>query len=654
MVVLASALVPSPGAADLAESLGIGTTGYGFFGTAGGLTPFDTSREGVFVTGTCISPKDIPDTIAEASGSAARCESFLRDSRGSLVEVVELPPEKEFNGEPRVGVFVCHCGINIASVVDVKKVAAEIGEKENVVHATDVMYACSNTNLSEIKEAIEEHDLNRVVVASCTPRMHEPTFRNACQEVGLNPYLFQMANIREHCSWVHSKEHDVATAKAKELVNMAVSKARLLTPEQKGKTKIREKVLVLGGGISGLTAALETSRQGFGTILVERESRLGGYFNDVFSTTAGGQPEELLKPLAQAVSDDPNIEVKLNSKLTEIEGFTGNFTASINGSDDEINENVGAIIVATGSQEKKPSSYFYAENPHVLTQNDLDARLKAGSTTFGTTVMIQCVEARDETYPSCSRTCCIDAIKNAIVLKKLDPNNRVIILYKDLMSFGLYEDLYRDSQTEYGVEYMRYSDAMPVVSGGKDFLSVDVFDPLIGREIEIAADHLILSTPQVPSKGFDELQKVLRVPLNDLGFFLEAHMKLRPLDFTSDGIFLCGNCHSPKELPLAAAQALGAASRACSILSKGFIETEATTSIVEAELCIGCGRCVSVCPFKAISLMENDAGEPKSSINTAMCKGCGLCAAVCPNKAITPRFFATEQILAMIDAALEA
>ncbi|GBE18258.1 putative glutamate synthase (NADPH) small subunit [archaeon BMS3Abin16] len=653
MVVLASALIPSPGAAELAETLGIETTDYGFFGTEGGLSPFDTSREGVFVTGTCISPKDIPDTIAEASGASARCESFLKDSRGSLVEVKELPPEKDVSGEPRVGVFVCHCGINIASVVDVKSVAAEIGKKENVVYATDVMYACSNTNLSEIKEAIEEHDLNRVVVASCTPRMHEPTFRNACQEVGLNPYLFQMANIREHCSWVHSKEHDVATVKARELVNMAVSKARLLTPEKKGRTEIKNKVLVVGGGVSGLSAALETSRQGFGTIIVEQTDRLGGYFNEVFSTMSGGAPGELLKPLAQAVSEDPDIDVKLNSTLAGIEGFTGNFTATIAGPERESRENVGAIIIATGSQEKKPSTYFYGENPRVLTQNDLEARLKAGSTTFGTTVMIQCVEARDEAYPSCSRTCCIDAIKNAIALKKLDPNNRVIILYKDMMSFGMYEDLYRDSQTEYGVEYMHYSKEMPVVSGGKDFLSARVFDPLIGREIEIAADHIILSTPQVPSTGFEKLQKALRVPLNDLGFFLEAHMKLRPLDFTSDGIFLCGNCHSPKELPLAAAQALGAASRACSILSKGFIETEATTSIVDVELCIGCGRCVAVCPFKAISLVENEAGEPKSDINTAMCKGCGLCAAVCPNGAITPRFFATEQILAMIDAALE-
>jgi heterodisulfide reductase subunit A len=654
LVVLASALVPSPGSLALAGVLGIETTAYGFFGTAGGLTPFDTSREGVFVTGTCISPKDIPDTIAEASGAAARCESFLRDSRGSLVEIVELPPEKEVSGDPRVGVFVCHCGINIASVVDVKEVAAEIGKKENVAYATDVMYACSNTNLSEIKEAIEEYDLNRVVVASCTPRMHEPTFRNTCQEAGLNPYLFQMANIREHCSWVHSKEHDVATAKARELVNMAVSKARLLTPEQKGKTKIKDKVLVVGGGVSGLTAALETSRQGFGTILVERQDKLGGYFNDAFSISEDTGPEELLEPLVGTVQDDPNIDVRLNSTLAEIEGFTGNFSVTLHGPEGNILENVGAVIVATGSEEKKPNTYFYGENPRVLTQNDLEARLKSGAKTYGTTVMIQCVEARDESYPSCSRTCCIDAIKNAIALKKLDPNNRVIILYKDLMSFGVYEDLYRDSQNKYGVEYMRYSDEMPAVSGGKDFLSVRVFDPLIGRKIEIAADHIILSTPQVPSEGFEELQKVLRVPLNDQGFFLEAHMKLRPLDFTSDGIFLCGNCHSPKELPLAVAQALGAASRACSILSKGFIETEATTSIVDSELCIGCGRCIAVCPFKAISLVENDVGEPKSSINIAMCKGCGLCAAVCPNKAITPRFFTTEQILAMIDAALEA
>jgi heterodisulfide reductase subunit A len=484
--------------------------------------------------------------------------------------------------------------------------------------------------------------------------MHEPTFRHTCQEVGLNPYLFQMANIREHCSWVHSKEPEVATKKAEELVRMAVAKAELLTPEKKGKMEIKGKVMVLGGGVSGMTAALESSRQGFETIIVEKSERLGGYFNEIFSISPEGNgPESLLDPLTNSVHNAPNIEVRLNSTLKGIEGFTGNFSTTVGGPNGEERLNVGAVIVATGSREKKPESYFYRENPRVLTQNDLEKRLLQGSKTFGTTVMIQCVEARDKNYTSCSRTCCIDAIKNAITLKRLDPNNRVIILYKDLMSFGMFEDLYRDSQINYGVEYMRYSDQKPIVEDGKDFLRVHVYDPLIGREIEIAADHLVLSTPQVPSEGYEELQKVLRVPLNNLGFFLEAHMKLRPLDFTSDGIFLCGNCHSPKELPLASAQALGAASRACSLLSKGFIETEATTSIVDVEHCIGCGRCIDVCPFSAISLIENEKGEPKSNINTAMCKGCGLCASVCPNKAITPRFFATEQILAMIDAALE-
>ncbi len=655
LVVLAAALVPSPGMKELADILGIETTQYGFFSPRGELAPFDTKREGVFVTGTCISPKDIPDTISEASGAAARCEAFLRDVRGSLVKVKEHPPEKNVEGPPRIGVFVCHCGINIASVVDVKKVASEIGKKSDVVHATDVMYACSNTNLSEIKEAIDKYDLNRMVVASCTPRMHEPTFRNTCQEAGLNPYLFQMANIREHCSWVHSREPIIATDKAGELVNMAVAKSRLLTPEKKGRMETQGKVLVIGGGISGMMAALENSRQGFGTVLIEKSDGLGGYLNKAYSISPDGpSPDSLIRGLTEKIENDPKIEVKLNSTLKSIKGFTGNFEAVLKSGGVEEKVDVGAVIVATGSQEKKPTSNFYGTNPRVLTQNDLERKLRSGSKRLGTTVMIQCVEARDETYTSCSRTCCIDAIKNAVTLRRLDPENRVIIMYKDLMSFGMYEDLYRDSQIQDGVEYIRYGDKKPFVENGVDYFKVRVFDPLIGREIEMAADYLVLSTPQIPSEGYDGLQKALRVPLNSMGFFLEAHMKLRPLDFTSDGIFLCGNCHSPKELPLATAQALGAASRACALLSKGFIETEATTSIVDQELCIGCGRCVEVCPFNAISLLENDVGEPKSFINTAMCKGCGLCAAVCPNTAITPRFFGTKQILAMIDAALEA
>jgi heterodisulfide reductase subunit A len=654
LVVLASALVPSPGSRKLAETLEIEVTPYGFYEAKEGLSPFDTSREGVFVTGTCIGPKDIPDTISEACGAAARAEAFLSDSRGSLVEVIEHPPEKKVEGAAKVGVFVCHCGLNIAGVVGVKKVASRIGELENVAHATDVMYACSNSNLLEIKDAIEKYDLNRVVVASCTPRMHEPTFRNTCKEAGLNPYLFQMANIREHCSWVHANEPPVATEKAEELVRMAVAKARLLTSEKKGKMEIRGTVLVVGGGLSGMTAALECSRQGFETVLVEKKDRLGGYYNQVFSLNAElTGPDAVLSLMLESIEKDPKIKTHLNSELVAVEGFTGNFKAIIKEQNVEEKISVGSIILATGSEEKKPSSYQYGKHSKVLTLNDLEKRLKEGSKNFGTTVFVQCVEARDQDYTSCSRTCCIDAIKNASVLKQLDPNNRAIILYRDIMSFGMYEDLYRDSQIKHGVEYLRYGDQKPMLIDRGDYLSVSFFDPLLGREIEIDADHLILSTPQLPSEGYAELQKVLRVPLNNLGFYMEAHMKLRPLDFTSDGIFLCGNCHSPKELPLATAQALGAASRACSLLSKGFIETEATTSTVDEELCIGCGRCFAVCPFSAISLVENEKGESRSSINTAMCKGCGLCASVCPNNAITPRFFATEQIIAMIDAALE-
>jgi len=655
MVVLASALVPSPGAKRLAEALGLETTTYGFFKTAGDERPYDTTKEGIFVAGTCISPKDIPDTIAEASAAAARCASYLQEARGTLIKVKEPPPEKPVEGEPRIGVFICHCGVNIAGVVDVKQVAAKAASEPNVVHATDVLYACSNTNLAEIREAIQEHDLNRVVVASCTPRMHEPTFRNACQEAGLNPYLFEMANIREHCSWVHSREPEVATDKATELVKMAIAKARLLTPEQKGMMELEGRVLVIGGGIAGMTAALECSRQGFPALLVERDRVLGGYYNKVFSISEDGRsPRELLEALTQAVEEDRKIEVRLRSKLKGLEGYTGNFTATIEGEDGEEKVKVGAVIVATGSEEKKPGSYGFGSDPRILTLTGLEEELKRGKRSFGTTVFIQCVEARDESYPSCSRTCCIDAIKNAILLRSLESSNRVIVLYKDIMSFGLYEDLYRDSQLKHGVEYMRYGAEKPVLEEAGGYLKLSFHEPLLGRRMEVYADHLVLSTPQVPSQGYEELQKALRVPLNSLGFFLEAHMKLRPLEFTSEGIYLCGNCHSPKELPLATAQALGTASKACSLLSRGSIETEATTSIVDQELCIGCGRCASTCPFNAITLVENEKGELKSSVNTALCKGCGLCASVCPNKAITPRFFTTEQILAMIDAALEA
>ncbi|MFQ5975914.1 MAG: CoB--CoM heterodisulfide reductase iron-sulfur subunit A family protein, partial [Candidatus Hydrothermarchaeales archaeon] len=410
-------------------------------------------------------------------------------------------------------------------------------------------------------------------------------------------------------------------------------------------------------GVAGMTVALEIARQGFNVDLVEREKELGGSLvnmNSVFLNAT--DPKKIITPLKEAVEKDKRITVHTNSNAKELAGYTGNFELDVEENTKTQTISTGAIVVATGSREKKPEGmYLYGKNPNVITQMELEDRFKKGDFTSENVVMIQCVGARDENLPGCSRTCCVDAVKNAKLLKEKNPNSRVFILYRDMMMFGIFEDGYRNSQSKLGVEFLRYSpEKPPTVEEKEGKLVVTVYDSLFGREIEIGADKIILSTPQVPSEGTEELQKILRVPLSPQGFFLEGHVKLRPLEFISDGLYLCGSCQSPKELSLAIAQAAGAASKVCSLLSHDIMETEATTSVVNEELCIACGRCIEICPFSAISFKENENGEQKSWINSAMCKSCGLCASVCPNGAITPRHFSTPQIIAMIDALLEA
>jgi heterodisulfide reductase subunit A len=656
MVVLASALKPSPGSKKLAEVLGIAADDYGYFNEISEDKPFETLKPGIFITGTCQGPRDIPDSVGQASGAAALVEGILTESRGSMIKERKEVPEKVISEEPRIGVFVCSCGLNIASVVDVKSLAEYAKSLPNVVFANNTIYTCSDDTQVLIKKTIDEYDLNRVVVASCTPRTHEPLFRETCRDAGLNPYLFEMANIREHCSWVHPREPEKATEKAKDLVRMAVARARLLKPQKTRKVEAAQSAMVIGGGIAGMTAALEMAKQGFKVDLVERNQELGGFLNDLNSVFSEGRdPKDILEPLKEAVTSNGNITLHLNSALTDLGGFAGNFEATIskNGKAEQIK--TGAIIVATGSEELKPEGmYLYGKNPNVMTQGELEKKLKDGLD-YDTLVMIQCVGARDDKRPACSRVCCNEAIKNSIILKKKNPDGRVYVLFRDIMAFGKSEEYYKKSQEDFGVMYIRFvKENPPRVEERDGKLIVTVHDEMLGREIEIEADKLVLSTPQVPSEGTEELQKILKVPRSPDGFFMEAHAKLRPLEFTSDGIFLCGSCQSPKELSSVIAQASGAASKACSLLSKGVIETEATTSVVDEELCIGCGRCVEVCPFEAIALVENEKREYKSSINDAICKGCGTCASVCPNLAITPRHFERAQIHAMVDALLEA
>jgi heterodisulfide reductase subunit A len=656
MVVLAAALKPTLASKKLAKTLGIDTDTHGYFSEGSEASPFDTARQGIFVTGACTGPKDIPDSVGRASGAAARAESFLKESRGTLVTEREDVPEKKLAEEPRVGVFVCSCGLNISSVVDVKSTTEYAKTLPGVVHAENTIYACSDDTQEHLKDLIKEHDLNRVVIASCTPRTHEPLFRETCREAGLNPYLFEMANIREHCSWVHTKEPEQATKKAKDLLRMGVARATQLKPQKTRTYEADKSATVIGGGLAGMTAALEIANQGFNVDLIEQSGELGGrasHLNSIFITAK--DPKSILAPLKEKVEKHASINTHLGATVTKLDGFTGNFELTIQENRASATKKTGAIVVATGSDSLKPDgNYLYGQNKEVMTQFELEGKLKESKFKFDSAVMIQCVGARDETRPSCSRTCCTEAIKNAINLKKLNPDGNVIILYRDMMTFGGFEEFYREAQEEHGVKFVRYvQEKPPEVKEEGEKLIVTVYDSVFGKNLEIIADHIILSTPDISQPGTDELQKVLKVPVGADGFFMEAHAKLRPLDFTSDGIFLCGSCQGPKDASSIIAQAAGAASRVCSMLAKGTIEAEATTALVDEELCIACGRCTEVCPFAAIEIIESESGGEKARVIEAICKGCGTCASVCPNAAITPRHFEKSQIIAMIDELLE-
>ena len=491
-----------------------------------------------------------------------------------------------------------------------------------------------------------------MVVASCTPRTHESLFRDTCIKAGLNPYLFEMANIRDQCSWVHMKEPEKATEKARDLVEMAVAKSRLLKPLYSSTVEVNQAGLVIGGGLAGLTAAHKIAEQGFKVDLVEKTNSLGGATSQLNTISFdGNRPEEVIDPLVELVKRNKNITIHLNSTVAAIDGFAGNFEVTLQNDKETKKISTGSIVVATGSKELKPEGrYLYKKNPGVMTLLELEEKLK-DEFDYKTMVMIQCVGARDSSRPSCSRRCCNETVKNAILLKERRPDSNVIVLYRDMMTFGKYEDYYKKSQEELGVKYIRYTNEKPpevVEEDGK--LIVRVYDALLQANIEIEADHVTLTTPQVPHEDTDVLKKILKVPRSQDGFFMEAHAKLRPLEFTSEGLFLCGDCQGPKELSGIVAQASGVASKVCSMLSKGVIETEAITSLIDEGYCIGCGRCVEVCPFEAISIIEGEDGRYISHVNEAICKGCGTCASVCPNGAIAPRNFERQQIVAMIDA----
>ncbi len=641
MIVLSVGMRPPVDVEKLAETVGIKLNKYAFC-QVNPFSPIETSKPGIFVCGAFSAPKDIPESVAEASAAAAKAIGLIASERGKLVTTKEYPPERDVaQEEPRIGVFICHCGINIGGTVNVPQVVEHAKKLPNVVYAENNVYTCSQDTQVRMREKIEELNLNRVVVAACTPRTHEPLFRATCQEAGLNPYLFEMANIRDQCSWVHMHEREKATEKAKDLVEAIVAKVRLLTPLRRPLTSVIPIGLVIGGGISGMTSALELAKQGFDVHLVEKEEELGGHLRHLHYTLEAKNPQELLKSTIKEISKNERIHVHLGTEIVNAGGFVGNFKTTLRSKGKEEQVEHGIIIVATGAEEYKPTEYLYGEDPRVVTQRELEQKLSKGQFDANTVVMIQCIGSRNETRPNCSRICCSQAVKNALKIKELNPEAEVYVLYKDIRTYGFKEEHYREA-AEKGVLFVCYDDEHePVAALESGKLQITAWEPVLKSWIPIQTDLLALSVATVPNLDNERLAKMLKVPLTKDGFFLEAHMKLRPLDFATDGIFLCGMAHWPKFTEESISQACGAAARASIILSSKTLEAEGTVSQIDENLCVGCGLCISICPYRAID--KNEKGLAK--VNEILCKGCGTCAASCPKRAITMHQFTDDQLV---------
>ncbi|MGM0382986.1 MAG: FAD-dependent oxidoreductase [Thermodesulfobacteriota bacterium] len=654
MVVLSVGLDIPQESIDLASRLGVHLNNYNFVRTES-FTPIETSKPGVFVCGVFQGPKDIPETVIQASGAAAGASGILSNSRYTLSKEKEYPEEIDVTAqEPRIGVFVCHCGINIGGVVNVPEVTEYASRLPQVVVADENLFTCSQDAQDRIKDRIKEYSLNRVVVASCSARTHEPLFQDTIREAGLNPYLFSMANIRDQDSWVHQSDKAGATKKAKDLVRMAVANAAELSPLYRRKLPVTKRALIIGGGIAGMTAALNIAQQGFEVVLVEIEKELGGMGRKIHTTIQGDSIQTYLDDVIERITQHEKIEVLTETMVVDFSGTKGNFKTALTVGPAmyhrEINH--GAVIVATGALEYTPKEYLYGESEEVKTQVELedilsrdDQRIKE----WKNVVMIQCVGSRNKENPNCSRVCCQQAIKNAIAIKEMNPDANIFILHRDIRTYAFLEDYYRKAR-EMGIHFVRYKeDEEPEVKQSGEGIQVTVKDLTLGREILFNPEQLILSAGVVAGDT-EELANILKVPLTNDHFFLEAHVKLRPVDTQSDGIFICGMAHSPRLIDESISQALAASSRACCLLSQDSIEVGGIVATVDPDLCAACLICVRVCPYEVPFINADGVSE----IDISKCHGCGVCAAECPAKAITLSHYQDVQILGQIDALMEA
>jgi len=650
MVVLSVGLTIPDTAVDLAKRLEIDLNQYNFADTDP-FAPVETSRPGIYTCGVFQGPKDIPGAVTEASAAACLAGADLSEARGTDTKSIEIPEQKDISSEePRIGVFVCNCGINIGGIVDVPAVQEYAGTLTNVVFTDSNLFTCSQDTQEKIKEKILEHNLNRVVVASCSPKTHEPMFMETLEACGLNRYLFEMANIRNQNSWIHSKAPELATQKAKDLIRAAVARAGTLRPLTEKVISVTHRALVIGGGIAGMNAALNLGKQGFEVVLLEKEDQLGGYSKNLYHTIEGSDIQAYLKKLIEQVNAHEKVEVLTNAIVLGFGGYKGNFTTEV-----EVNANEtrkidhGVIIVATGATEYQPSEFLYGEDDRVVTQVELADRIdKNGASDLNTVVMIQCVGSRNDDMQECSRICCQNAVKNALHIKNENPEANVFVLYRDIRTYGLMEDYYREAR-EKGVFFIRFdNDAPPQVEATPDGINITLKDHILQRDITVTADTLALSAG-MRAADTDELSGIMKLNRNQEGYFIEAHVKLRPVDMPGEGIFLCGTAHGPKLISETISQSQAAASRATTFLANDEIKLSAITAKVDTEHCVKCLTCVRTCPFE-VPVFNSEEGVIE--IDEATCHGCGSCASICPRQTIQLSFYEDDQLASKIDALL--
>jgi len=659
MVVLSVGLNPPKDAKSIAEKFDIQLNARNFCDIAP-TNPMATSRAGVFVSGGFQGPIDIPESVFSASGAASQIGEILNYRRGKLSREREYPAERDVSQEePKIGVFVCHCGANIGRIVNVPETVEYFKTLPGVVHAQEQLFSCATNSAKQITDVTREKGLNRVIVAACSPRTLENLFRDTVREAGINQYYFEMANIREHDSWVHSKEKEEATRKAKDIVRMSIARAGRLEPLQEFDLPVDKAALIVGGGIAGMNCALSLANQGHEVHLVEKESALGGIARRIHSTLEGIDVQAYLRDLIAKVYKHQSIHVYHSATITDATGYVGNFVTTVRSEKGITAIKHGATILATGADLHTPTEYLYGRDDRVMTHLDLEERIAARDEKIAnakSVAMIQCIGCRNAERNYCSRVCCSESVKNALSLKKLNPQMDVYIIYRDMRTYGFKEDFYREA-SENDVKFIRYEpDDKPMVEAGesdegKPVLKITTTDFVLGKKIQLDADLIALAAAVVPASSTKEMAGRFKVTLSQDGFFKEAHAKLRPVEFATDGVYLCGAAHYPKFISETINQSYGAAGRAMTLLSNNIVVASGSVCEVNAFKCFGCAACVAACAYNALIMVDTRQGK-KVTINPVLCKGDGLCNAKCPSGAIQLKHYTDDEMLSEIDAVI--